>query len=169
VVSGIPAAGKSTVAGLLARRFARGVHLESDVLQRMVVSGSVWPHEQPAEEATLQLRQRGRRTALLADSYVGSGFTVVIDEVVIGTRVEELLDDLVTRPVRLVMLVPDLAVVAARDAARAKPEVFDVWRHLDDVVRTQTPRVGLWLDSSELTAVETVDAILRRWDEACVP
>ena len=34
-------------------------------------------------------------------------------------------------------------------------------------MREETPRVGLWLDSSELTAEQTVDEILARaWDEA---
>ena len=33
-------------------------------------------------------------------------------------------------------------------------------------MREETPRVGLWLDSSELTAEQTVDEILRRAEEA---
>ena len=34
-------------------------------------------------------------------------------------------------------------------------------------MREETPRVGLWLDSSELTAEQKVDEILARaWDEA---
>ena len=39
VVVGIMAAGKSTVAEALARRFDRAVHLRGDVFRRMIVSG----------------------------------------------------------------------------------------------------------------------------------
>ena len=42
LISGIPGAGKSTVAELLAKRFDRGVHINADVLRAMTVSGSVW-------------------------------------------------------------------------------------------------------------------------------
>lgn len=31
---------------------------------------------------------------------------------------------------------------------------------LDGYLRTQTPRIGLWLDTSELDVTQTVDAIL---------
>ena len=43
VVSGMQGAGKTTVAGLLARRFERGAHVSGDALQRMIVSASEWP------------------------------------------------------------------------------------------------------------------------------
>jgi len=37
---------------------------------------------------------------------------------------------------------------------------------LDDSLRTETPRIGLWLDSSEQTPDETAAGILRRvWTE----
>jgi predicted kinase len=39
VVTGVMASGKSTVAELLARRFARGVHLRGDVFRKMIVTG----------------------------------------------------------------------------------------------------------------------------------
>ena len=31
------------------------------------------------------------------------------------------------------------------------------------------PRVGLWIDTSDLTAEQTVDAIMDRLDEALIP
>jgi hypothetical protein len=43
VVTGIMAAGKSTIAHLLAQRFARGVHIEADVLQRLTCSPRINP------------------------------------------------------------------------------------------------------------------------------
>jgi predicted ATPase len=177
IVSGIPGAGKTTVSGLLARRFERGVHVESDVLQKFIVRGGVGPDGEPwgeggargLEEGREQLRLRGRHACLLADSFFEAGFTPVIDDVVIGARLGEFRSDIRNRPLLFVMLAPRADIVRERDATRDAKHVFDTWGHLDQVMRDETPRVGLWLDSSEITAEETVDEILRRaWQEASI-
>jgi len=165
-LSGIPGVGKSTLAALLARRFPRAVHLEADLLQRVIVSGGLWPDGTPADEAMRQLRLRGRNVALLADSFVEAGFTTIVDDVVVGTRLNELCADLRTRPFYFVLLLPRLEVVRQRNAQRPDKNVFEAWKHLDEITRTETPRRGLWLDTSEHTAEESVDEILRRvWSE----
>ena len=170
VISGIPGAGKSTVAALVARRLARSVHIEAEVLQRFVVQGGVWPDGEPPEEAMRQLRLRGRNVALLADSFFEEGFTPVVDDVVIGTRLAELKSDLRSRPLLFVRLVPRLEAVRERNRQRPNKDVFETWRHLDAVAREETPRVGLWLDSSDQQPDETANEILRRgWYDAIVP
>jgi len=50
------AAGKSTVASLLARRFRRGVHLEGDLFRRMIVHGRQEMTPDPSPEALDQLK-----------------------------------------------------------------------------------------------------------------
>jgi cytidylate kinase len=170
VISGIPGAGKSTIAALVARRLARSVHVEAEVLQRFVVGGSVWPDGAPHEEALRQLRLRGRNVALLADSFFEAGFIPVLDDVVIGTRLADLRSDLRSRPLLFVLLVPRLEVVRARNRERPNKDVFEAWRHLDEVAREETPRVGLWLDTSEQTAEESAEEVIRRaWHEGIVP
>ncbi len=81
-VTGIQAAGKSTVSRLLARRFARGVHIEADQLQHMIVSGGAWVSEpgEPQGEAARQYRLRLKHLCLLARSFFEAGFTVVLDD-----------------------------------------------------------------------------------------
>jgi predicted kinase len=81
VVTGIQAAGKSTVAQALAERLERSVHLRGDVFRRMVVSGraEMGPADPPAQ-ATAQLLLRYRLAAMAADLYAGAGFTVVLQD-----------------------------------------------------------------------------------------
>jgi hypothetical protein len=58
--------------------------------------------------------------------------------------------------------------VQARDRDRDK-HVFSIWRHLDTQLQTSMPRVGLWIDTSDMTAEQTVDAIAANLDEARIP
>jgi predicted ATPase len=169
LISGIPGAGKSTVAALLAARFARGVHIDADVLRLMIVSGNAWapgqagnPLDDPAQrdEARRQLALRARHACLLADSFVRHGYMAVIDEIAIGDRLEDFLREIESSPLYVVQLTPSLDAVRARNAARPGRDVFAIWAHLDGVMRDTTRRVGLWLDSTSQTAEQTVEAIL---------
>jgi hypothetical protein len=168
VVSGLPGAGKSTTARLLASRWERGAHVEADVLQGFVVSGSEWPGVQPATgEAERQLRLRLRNACLLARSFAEYGFRAVVDDIVAGPRFAHVCEELDGAPFGFVMLLPEFEHVKARWRAMRSPFV-DAWDWIDDEIRQRTPRVGLWLDTTALTPEATVDAILARIDETVV-
>src|SRR3954453_16850145 len=79
LVTGPMAAGKSTVARLLASRFERGVHLEGDVFRRSIVNGREEMTPDPSPEALAQLRLRYQIAAAAADSYFEAGFSVVVE------------------------------------------------------------------------------------------
>ena len=169
LVTGVSAAGKSTVSQLLAERFERGVHVKGDVFRRMIVAGREEMTWVPSDEAVAQLQLRYRLGATTADAYATAGFDVVLQDIVMGHDLPAYVDRIRTRPLHVVVLAPRAEVVSAREAARPKTAYRgDVTpENLDDAMR-DTPRLGLWLDTSDQTPEETVEEILRRRDESLV-
>jgi chloramphenicol 3-O-phosphotransferase len=176
LVTGIQAAGKSTVAQALAERIDRSVHVRGDLFRRMVVRGraDMGPAE-PSAEAIRQLRLRYALAASVADGYAAAGFTVVLQDIVLGSYLPEIVAAITCRPLQVVVLAPRADVVRARDQARQAARGKVAYKggdegidQLDAHLRRETPRIGLWLDTSEQTVAETVDEILARASEAAI-
>ncbi|HEX9641147.1 MAG TPA: AAA family ATPase [Candidatus Krumholzibacteria bacterium] len=175
VISGTQGAGKTTVSSLLARRFQRGVHVSADALQKMIVSGAQWPVSSQTTinddfdgEAVRQLRLRLHNMCLLGRSFFDAGFTVMLDDIIVGARLTDLREDLAGVDFMFVMLNPSNEAVRERESQRGT-ELWREWEWLTEQVLDAAPGIGLWLDSSGQSADETVDEIMRRaWDEALV-
>jgi predicted kinase len=174
LVVGVQASGKTTVADGLARRFDRGVHVQGGQFYRWAVRGWVHHDDPRSDEARRHLDLRYRLSASTADAYCAEGFTTVVQDNLYGSDVVEWLERVHARPRHLVVLRPSLEVVAGRDAARtaATSKVAygpgrDTIANLDALLDA-TPRLGLWIDSSNLSADETVDMILSRAGESIV-
>ncbi|EPH40769.1 AAA family ATPase [Streptomyces aurantiacus] len=169
VITGIMAAGKSTIAQALAERLPRAAHVRGDTFRRMIVSGREEYEPGAGDEAEAQLRLRYGLSASTADAYAAAGFTAIVQDVILGEELKRYVDLVRTRPLHVVVLAPRPAAVAARESARGKTG-YGEWtvEALDEGLRATTPRIGLWLDSSELTVDQTVDAILARLDESAV-
>jgi gluconate kinase len=172
LVIGVQAAGKSTVADLLAREFERGVHIRGGQFYRWALNGWVHPTSELSDEARRLLDLRYHLSAQAAHEYCGAGFSTIVQDNIFGEDVRTWLRDANVQPSHLVVLRPSVSAVKERDEAR-KTMLGKVAyrsgemsiRQLDELLAS-TPRIGLWLDSSDQTPRETVDEILARRDEA---
>ena len=171
VITGIMAAGKSTVAQHLAERFHRSVHLRGDVFRRMIVRGQATMGFILSPEAEAQLDLRYRIAASVAHQYLDANYTVIYQDIIIGAGLSDVLRGLDREDVSLfvVVLCPQPDVVAEREQQRAKTGYgFLSVTDFDRVLRDETPRLGLWLDSTTLSVDQTVDHILEHLDLARV-
>lgn len=169
LITGPMAAGKSTVARLLAERFQRGVYLEGDLFRRSIVAGRAEMTPEASAEAIEQLRLRYRLAAAAADSYHEAGFAVALEDVVAGPLLAEYVELIRSRPLHVVVLLPSVEVLAAREAARTQ-KGYGRWtsEELHSGFAADTPRLGLWLDTSAQTAEQTVTEILARTEALLV-
>ncbi|TMS00026.1 AAA family ATPase [Nonomuraea basaltis] len=168
LITGISAAGKSTVAQALAERLPRAAHVRGDTFRRMVVTGRADMTPDVTDEAERQLHLRYRIAATVADLYFDAGFTPIVQDVILGADLKPFTKLIRARPLHVVVLAPDPAVVERRERARAKSGYGGGWTPtvLDQALRRETPRIGLWLDTSRQSPDETVDEIVSRADEA---
>ena len=169
LITGIQAAGKSTVAQLVAEQLDRSVHVRGDLFRRMIVAGRADMAPEAGPEAVRQLRLRHQLTASVADEYFRAGFTVVAQDIVLGAHLTEMVQRIRSRPLLVVVLAPAPSAVAEREAGREKTAYrgYTV-AMLDAALRAETPRIGLWLDSTDQTPQQTAAEILRRAAEAAV-
>jgi hypothetical protein len=118
LITGIQAAGKSTIAQILAERLPRSVHVRGDLFRRMVINGRADMTPDPSAEAVRQLRLRYRLTAAACDEYFREGFTVVAQDVILGGHLTEMAQLIQHRPL--------LGTASARPAGQLPDEHRDV-------------------------------------------
>lgn len=177
IITGIQAAGKTTVGRLLAQALPRAAFIDGDVLARMVLSGSEGMTPTPSGEAVRQLHLRYAQAAALADSFHGAGLTAVLADNVYGRDLVGLADLLTSRPVIAVVLAPSDEEVIRRERARGT-RAYRAWMEGSELAEAvaqfrgylgETPSMGLWLDSTGLTPAATVETVLNRaWYEGRV-
>lgn len=162
LITGNMASGKSSVAQALAERLPRSVHLRGDLFRRLIVNGRAEMGVELSTEAERQLQLRYSLAAEVAKCYAQASFTVVYQDIIIGPTLGDVFSLLQPYQPFVVVLCPRPEVAAARDQGRAKtgyPDRASV-DTFDRVLRTETPRLGYWLDNSDLTIDETVAHIL---------
>ncbi len=164
--TGLPGAGKSTVARALGERMDRSAHLDGQAIWRQIIAGRVDPGPELEGESERQYELTVRNQCLLARSYAEAGFVPLIESV-ITTRhhLDAYRNYLMGGRLRLVVLAPRPEVTTARDAARGG-SAGKRFHHLDAVLRRELADAGLWLDTSDLDPIATVDTVLAEQDQA---
>lgn len=146
VISGVSAAGKSTVARLLAERFERGVCVPGDAIRAMMVSGRADMRPNAGAEALRQLALRYAGALSVADVFLNGGFDVVVEDVIIGPILREFLGLVPVPEFHLVFLDPDREAIEQRERERDRiaygPDRWSV-DGLQTLLREGTDRIGL--------------------------
>ena len=137
----------------------------------MMVSGRVDMRPDAGAEALRQLALRYSGALAIGDVFLGAGFDVVVEDVIIGPILRDFLGLVPVPEFHLVFLDPDAAAIEQRERERDRiayrPGRWSV-AGLQAVLREETDRIGLWLDTTWHSAEQTVEAILSDLDASRV-
>lgn len=158
LVAGPPGAGKSTVAGLLARGWDRAVHLHTDDLYAWVATGHIEPWLPESHDQNITIAAAAARAA---DTFAAAGYTVIVDGVLSPWALDPYRG--LDRDITYVVLRPSLEVTERRAAERGEHPLKDlsvVGRmhpvFADDLLGDFARHV---IDSTDLTPEETAATV----------
>lgn len=159
LMTGVMAAGKSSVAQSLAKKYPRSVHLRGDAFRRFVVNGRVDMGAPDSVEALDQLRLRYQLSVQAALAYYEAGFTVVHQDVILGALLADVVALYNDAPVEVIVLCPSAEVIAEREHQRRKTGYGAI--SIDELQQglRNTPPLGRWVDSSDMTIDQTANHI----------
>jgi tRNA uridine 5-carbamoylmethylation protein Kti12 len=157
ILTGPPAAGKSTIAPLLAQRLDRCAVIDVDQLRAMVVQ----PHTPPwqGEEGLTQLALGAANACILAANFNRAYFHVVILDVITNETVRIYRRQLEELDHCIFLLLPTLETVLQRNRERGQ-SLTDAQVQLLYEWQQRLADVDHRLDTSELTAEAVVDYLL---------
>jgi chloramphenicol 3-O-phosphotransferase len=170
LLSGVPGAGKSTVARVLALHFDRSAHIDIDMVYHHFTVAGLVPPAEPASEAGGQALLAAVNAGSMARNYVAAGFVCVL-EGAITTRSHVLAcqQAIAPHPLHLVVLAPPARVSDERDARRSGKHVAAHFRHLRPVLGSELAGLGLWIDNSNQSPLGTAQMILAHRAQALLP
>jgi predicted kinase len=161
LLTGLPGAGKSTVARLLALHFDRAAHIDIDlVFHHFTVTGLAEPST-PSAESAQQADLAAANAGALARNYLAAGYVCVLEGALATRReIRACQHALTPYPLHLIVLAPPPEVSERRDAQRTGKHVAGFFRYLRPLLDSELAGTGLWLDTSQQTPLDTVLTIL---------
>ena len=161
LITGVMAAGKSTVAQRVAEALPKSVHLRGDMFRKMIVNGRADMSADESEEALQQLSLRYRTSVEVAKRYAEAGFDVVYQDVILGEMLTFVLSLFDRNQPHVFALNPRSDIVEHREQLREKVGYigFTV-QDLMQILENRTPRLGIWIDSSDQSPDDTAAEIL---------
>ena len=168
LITGAMAAGKSSVAQHIAEHMQRSLHLRGDVFRRMLVNGRIEMSGQPSTAALDQLMLRYRAAAASAKIYSQAGFNVVYQDVILGPLLNDVVALYTDFDLRVVVLCPSPDAIAQRERERNKTGYTNITIDALQQGLVDTPKVGLWVDSTAQTVEQTANEIMAKLAQAKV-
>ncbi|WP_249168597.1 hypothetical protein [Alkaliphilus sp. B6464] len=104
-------------------------------------------------------------TAKVAIEYYNNGFSVVVQGNFLGEKLLYFIELLKEYPAYVIVLNPDIKSIEQREQKRDKKGYvgFTV-ESLYNIFIEETPKIGLWLDTTNMSIEEAVNEILTRAD-----
>jgi len=157
VLTGPPAAGKNTIAALLAQQRTHCAVIDVDTVRWMVLQ----PHKAPwdGEEGQAQQKLGVQNACLLAKNFVASGFDVLILDVLTNETAHLYQTELQTFGVKIILLLPTLAEIKTRNTLRGQ-RLTDAEIELLYDWQTHLSVYDLRLDNSHRTAADVTTQLL---------
>lgn len=118
IITGPPAAGKSTIGPLLAKVLVRCAVIDVDWLRRMVAQPHIAPWR--GEVGMAQLRLGARNACAVARNCIADDFAVVILDVLTDETAHIYQTELAALPHQIVLLLPTLAAALHRNQIRGQ-------------------------------------------------
>ena len=160
ILSGPPAAGKTTIGPLLAKQFERCAVVDVDLVRAMLVQPHIAPWR--GEAGRQQFVMGARNACGLARAFVAAGFHVVILDVITDETAHIYQIELAALAHRIVLLLPTLKTVLQRNRDRGQYLTDEEVGLLYEWQRALTV-YDQQIDNSELSVEAVVSALQQSW------
>jgi chloramphenicol 3-O-phosphotransferase len=158
ILTGPPRAGKNTIGELLAKRMKAGVFIDVDKVRWMIIKGHKAPWE--GEEGSKQQELGVKNTCQLSVNFLGSGYDVVIADVLNTKTVGIYRSQLSRFNLKIVLLLPSFEELERRSKYRPaflrESEIKMIYEQ-----QSKFSDYDLVIDNSKLSAEE----VTKKMDE----